>query len=170
MANTLIQLKYSEANSNPSLLNVAEPAYSYVSNTLFIGTANNDGYLVVGGQGGFISLAGSIKGGQNAIKKSHKMMWEDNSEKYRDNTSKRVILMWQDPIIKCKMLNRRDWTDREHSEDTKKLMSEQRKGAGIGEANSQYGTCWITKDGLNKKIKKEDLESHIIEGWVKGRK
>jgi len=50
MANTLIQLKYSEANSNPSLLNVAEPAYSYVSNTLFIGTANNDGYLVVGGQ------------------------------------------------------------------------------------------------------------------------
>jgi hypothetical protein len=32
-------------------------------------------------------------------------------------------------------------------------MSENKKGTGIGETNSQYGTCWITKDGENKKIK-----------------
>lgn len=57
-----------------------------------------------------------------------------------------------------------------HSEATKKLMVEQRKGHGIGETNSQYGTCWITKDGLNKKIKKEDLETYLNEGWEKGRK
>jgi hypothetical protein len=30
--------------------------------------------------------------------------------------------------------------------------------------------CWITKDVINKKIKKEDLDSFIKEGWVKGRK
>lgn len=29
-----------------------------------------------------------------------------------------------------------------------------RKGTGLGEKNSQFGTLWITKDGLNKKIKK----------------
>ena len=57
-----------------------------------------------------------------------------------------------------------------HSEETKQLMSEQRKGTGIGETNSQYGTCWITKDGANKKIKKEDLETYLNEGWLKGRK
>jgi hypothetical protein len=57
-----------------------------------------------------------------------------------------------------------------HSEETKQLMSEQRKGTGTGETNSQYGTCWITKDGTNKKIKKEDLETYLNEGWVKGRK
>ncbi len=39
----------------------------------------------------------------------------------------------------------------------------------IGTANSQYNTCWITKDGLNKKIKKEDIDQYHNEGWVKGR-
>jgi hypothetical protein len=44
------------------------------------------------------------------------------------------------------------------------------KDKGVGKANSQYGTCWITKDGLNKKIIKEALETYLNEGWVKGRK
>jgi hypothetical protein len=50
MANTLIQLKSSTANAAPAVLNVAEPAYSYVSNTLFIGTAGGNGVLPVGGK------------------------------------------------------------------------------------------------------------------------
>ena len=50
MANTLIQLKSSTSNASPSSLNVAEPAYSYVSNTLFIGTSSGDGVLPIGGQ------------------------------------------------------------------------------------------------------------------------
>jgi len=50
MANTLIQLKSSTANAAPTTLNVAEPAYSYVSNTLFIGTAGGTGVLPIGGQ------------------------------------------------------------------------------------------------------------------------
>ena len=50
MANTLIQIKSSTANVAPVTLNVAEPAYSYVSNTLFIGTANSDGVIAIGGQ------------------------------------------------------------------------------------------------------------------------
>ena len=39
-----------------------------------------------------------------------------------------------------------------------------------GEKNSQYGTCWIMKDGSNKKIKKDELNSYLQLGWVKGRK
>ena len=50
MAYTPITIKYSTANSTPTLLNVAEPAYSYTSNTLFIGTEGNDGAIAVGGQ------------------------------------------------------------------------------------------------------------------------
>jgi hypothetical protein len=49
-------------------------------------------------------------------------------------------------------------------------MSETSKGMGVGETNSQYGTCWITKEGINKKIKKEDLETYQLDGWLKGRK
>ena len=47
---TLIQLKYSTANSAPSLLEIGEHAYSYVSNTLFIGTSDGTGVLKIGGQ------------------------------------------------------------------------------------------------------------------------
>lgn len=63
-----------------------------------------------------------------------------------------------------------DWFGRKHSEETKEKISESKKGTGTSETNSQYGTCWITKNGLNKKIKKEELENNINEGWVKGRK
>ena len=49
MANTLIQIKYSDTNTAPTFLNVAEPAYSYVSNTLFIGTPDSSGSIIIGG-------------------------------------------------------------------------------------------------------------------------
>ena len=49
-------------------------------------------------------------------------------------------------------------------------MSESSKGMGSGKTNSQYGTCWVTKSGESKKIKKEDLKAYLEEGWFKGRK
>jgi hypothetical protein len=49
MANTLIQLKYSTATDKPAKLNIAEPAYSYTSNTLFIGTPDSLGTINIGG-------------------------------------------------------------------------------------------------------------------------
>lgn len=39
-----------------------------------------------------------------------------------------------------------------------------------GEKNSQYGTCWIHNDKKSIKIKKEQLEEYIFNGWTKGRK
>lgn len=57
-----------------------------------------------------------------------------------------------------------------HSEKSKQKMSNSSKGMGKGKTNSQYGTCWITKDGENKKIKKEVLNIYISQGWEKGRK
>ena len=50
MANTVIQLKYSTVTDTPSSLNVAEPAYSYSSNTLFIGSPTGDGSIAIGGK------------------------------------------------------------------------------------------------------------------------
>lgn len=63
-----------------------------------------------------------------------------------------------------------NFKNKRHSEETKQLISEKMRNKGVGETNSQYGTCWITKDGTNKKIKKEDLEPYLKEGWLKGRK
>jgi len=49
MANTVIQLKFSEGTATPASLNVAEPAYSNNSNKLFIGLAGNQ-VIAIGGK------------------------------------------------------------------------------------------------------------------------
>ena len=54
-----------------------------------------------------------------------------------------------------------------HSDETKKKMSESTKGKHDGVLNSQYGTMWINNGIENKKIKKDEP---IPEGWNKGRK
>jgi hypothetical protein len=38
-----------------------------------------------------------------------------------------------------------------------------------GTKNSQFGTCWIHDNFQNLKIKKEDLQLWIDEGWLPGR-
>ena len=48
VGNTVIQIKYSTANGRPATLNVGELGYSFVSNTLFIGTSANT-ILNIGG-------------------------------------------------------------------------------------------------------------------------
>jgi len=50
MANTVIQLKYSLVTDKPSALNVAEPAYSYSSNTFYIGSPDGAGSIAIGGK------------------------------------------------------------------------------------------------------------------------
>ena len=50
MANTVIQLKFSNITATPTTLNVAEPAYSYTSNTLFIGSPAGTGSIAIGGK------------------------------------------------------------------------------------------------------------------------
>jgi hypothetical protein len=48
MANTVIQLKFSEVTAAPPSLNVAEPAYSNTSGKLFLGDANQAAILIGG--------------------------------------------------------------------------------------------------------------------------
>ena len=49
MANTVIQLKWSEVTSAPTTLNIAEPAFSNVSGKLYIGGENQEP-IVIGGR------------------------------------------------------------------------------------------------------------------------
>jgi hypothetical protein len=50
MANTIIQIKRSLTNSQPTSLSVAELGYSYQSNTVFIGTPDGTGTIAIGGK------------------------------------------------------------------------------------------------------------------------
>jgi len=49
MANTVIQLKWSEVTATPTTLNVAEPAYSNASGKLYVGD-NNQNPILIGGK------------------------------------------------------------------------------------------------------------------------
>ena len=64
------------------------------------------------------------------------------------------------------------WKNRKHSQETKNKISDtfRKNKHQQGEKNSQFGTCWIMKDDISKKIKKCDLDTYISEGWIKGRK
>ena len=59
-----------------------------------------------------------------------------------------------------------------HSHDTRKKMSDTHKLRmnGVGEKNSQFGTKWVNKSGLAKKIKAIDLDDYLANGWAVGRK
>lgn len=57
--------------------------------------------------------------------------------------------------------------NKRHSDNTKQLIRLKMLSKGIGQKNSQYGTCWITNGIENKKIKKD---SEIPNGWYFGRK
>lgn len=63
------------------------------------------------------------------------------------------------------------WYGKKHKQETIEKYKRTFKEIGHqqGEKNSQYGTCWITKEGENKKIKKEELEIFEQQGWKKGR-
>jgi hypothetical protein len=121
-----------------------------------------------GGTGGFSSEQQKL----NAIKSNEKqkLLRQDPEwvKKKSDLLSKSIKKAYEEGKID-RYVNY-DWNGKTHSEETKQLISELRKGTGTGETNSQYGTCWITKDGTNKKIKKEDLETYQLDGWLKGRK
>ena len=49
MSNTLIQIKRSTSTSTPTTLSIGELAFSYQSNTLFIGNTTGSGVIAIGG-------------------------------------------------------------------------------------------------------------------------
>lgn len=125
--------------------------------------------LTIGGLGaGFMDNEHMMKcsrAGNKAFKEklaTDKVFREAKSIKSSENTKKGMAEGKIKPIDYS-------WLGKKHSKETIKLLCEVKKGTGTSVNNSQYGTCWITKEGLNKKIKKDDLGSHLNEGWVKGR-
>lgn len=126
--------------------------------------------LKCGGEGGFISEEQQKHRSECGGKAFAEKLKTD--EKFKLEWTAKMVNGLKDSYFNGKKDRNwgKDWTNNKHSEETKILMSQSSKGMGVGENNSQFGTCWITRDGLNKKIKKEDLNNYINEGWYKGRK
>ena len=125
--------------------------------------------LCVGGEGGRGFTSEEQK--KNVIKANAKMKslaetnpeWVEKRRVSFSNARKREFEEGTREPIKY------DWTGKHHSDDAKKKIGNANSIKQSGKSNSHFGTCWIMKGGLNKKIKKEDLETFLKEGWVKGR-
>lgn len=125
-----------------------------------------------GGDGGLSGLPKQTidkisKAGNKAFK--YKL---DNNVDFKTSHSDKMSKVNRDSFIKYNKgvyLNY-DWSGKNHTNETKDKISNSKKGSGVGKDNSQYGTCWINKNGINKKVKKEIIDNYLNEGWVLGRK
>ena len=120
-----------------------------------------------GGEGGVVNDE-HIKNLKIGASKYQKNKWSTDID-YRDKI-KKVLL---DNVKKSHLLGKiryNTFEGKNHSDETKKKMSETKKGIYIGEKNPSYGTCWITNGKENKKIRKEQINDYLCNGWYKGRK
>jgi len=125
-----------------------------------------------GGDGGFISEEHYKKLsliGSSSFKS--KLLTDTNfrnsfSLKCKENTEKAIS---EGKINFWKIGLRFDWVNKNHSDDTKLKISESNKIGQLGKKNSQFGTIWVTKNSLNKKIKFSQLTDYESEGWVRGK-
>lgn len=110
---------------------------------------------------------GGRAGGLNdeAHKKSKEIRdWlRENSPEWNSEVSRKIS-----EGLKKSFQNRPGtFTGKSHKPVTIEKMKTIAQGRGEGDSNSQYGTCWITNEVANRKIKKSDS---IPEGWRLGRK
>jgi hypothetical protein len=66
--------------------------------------------------------------------------------------------------------NGTDFAGKKHSEETIQKMRDSCKGKRVGELNSQYGKVWISNESSVIKIKKDELQFYLDNGWIRGRK
>lgn len=129
--------------------------------------------LALGGDGGngskFLSKEQLVKGGKysgnlHSYKMKTDMDYRNKSIEVFNNNKKEYL---SDEENKKKWFDKVSWFGRKHTDKSIDKMKESKKNHGIGSTNSQYGTCWITNEIENKKIKKDDP---IPDGWRLGRK
>ena len=124
--------------------------------------------LRLGGEGGFIPPDIQLKGSINGNKKHNILLKTDINYRnsYCNKMSNTIKYNYYTGRCENFIKKRYNWLGKTHTEETKQKMSEAKKGKSTGNANSQFGTRWITNGTENKKIKKEEI---VPTGWKAGR-
>lgn len=135
--------------------------------------------LKLGGKGGYLPVEACRKGGQQAHTSANTSR---NCTHLRDeNVRQKARLSLVETLIDKKANGLPIWTDNIDKEArAAKLATEEVKEkrkatmAAIchqqGASNSQFGTCWIHKESLVKKVKRTAVQKWLDEGWLLGRK
>jgi hypothetical protein len=111
----------------------------------------------------------------NAIKSNEKQkwLWENDLEwrQKKSETSSRIDKELHEKGILKTWKENYSWIGKKHKEESKRKIGEKNSLNHFGEKNSQYNTCWIFNEKFekNKKIRNEEIDVWIKQGWVKGR-
>jgi hypothetical protein len=120
--------------------------------------------LKVGGSGGFRDKEHQMKCSKAG---NDKLKEKRENVDFKENWIKKISNKLKS---NKNNINSKGFKGKKHTQESKNKISRTNSENQKGKNNSQYGTCWINRFDENKKIKKEELEEFIKEGWVSGRK
>lgn len=86
------------------------------------------------------------------VEKKSKKISENLKEEYKNGKRERKYFF--------------DCNGRKHKKETIMKME---KSKNVGKNNSQYGTKWMTNEEISIKVKSENVEKYLIDGWRLGR-
>lgn len=122
--------------------------------------------LQLGGGGGLCGESHHLKmrkGSSIWIKKK----WEDPNYRMMQRSIQSKQLT---DLHKIGRIKYDTFTNKSHSKETKDKIGKANSVNQLGEKNSQYGTVWIQKNNISKKVKSTELSFYLADGWIKGRK
>jgi len=112
----------------------------------------------------------------NKWMKSKQQGWHKkyhNDEEFRNNWKLHLNKMLEKRLAMPRSTFQ-TFLGKHHTQETKDKMSKAKKGIDkyCGKNHSQYGTCWIysLQQVKSIKIKNNQLNEYINNGWIKGRK
>ena len=125
-----------------------------------------------GGEGGFDWINGhGLADHVKAARATHKAHAPDFYRRICLKAAAQIRAHGFSPAAREKIVTtvRKTWTGRKHSEGTKQKMAVAGRKR-VGSNNSQFGTYWVTKDGMNKKVSTVQFPQFLELGWRRGRK
>ncbi len=128
--------------------------------------ARKDTYnLAPGGRGGSGKM---LKSEETKKKISKSSKGKPKSEE--DNKKNSEAHLGKTATEETKKLMSKAHLGKTATEEAKKLMSKAKENKYNGENNPMYGThyMWIHSSTENKRVKPEELQSYLNEGWIKG--
>jgi len=179
------QEKYGIENFKKEILEVfnnAEDMFNMESqlvNEEFI--KRDDTYnLKIGGEGGFDHLnncseehlerckLGRKNANENGAldKAQEALKWlRENDPIWLENKTKK----FKDSIKKHYEKNNGSFKGKKHTEEARKKISEASSNREKGKGNSNYGMKWMNNNIQSKKIKKEEIQHYLDNGWKFGK-
>lgn len=161
--------KYGEHNFHKQILHIckSEKHMNLLEKILVVPDKEINYNLCPGGQGGWGYLNDHSQIHIERCKKGYKNanLSKYNETRDRSFQSERMKKWHKEGKLKPPPSS----LGRKQSEETKIKIGKANSIKQQGTKNSQYGTSWVNNGKTNKKVRKEELDLYLSQGYIKGR-